>query len=42
VQVEGKGLSGQVVTLGQQLVENGSLITIPENKKENVLSGQKG
>ncbi len=42
VQVEGKGLSGQVVTLGQQLVEDGSLITIPENKKENVLSGQKG
>ena len=29
VQVEGKGLSGRVVTLGQQLVEDGSAITIP-------------
>ncbi|CAB1062947.1 Probable Co/Zn/Cd efflux system membrane fusion protein [Olavius sp. associated proteobacterium Delta 1] len=30
VQVEGEGLSGQVVTLGQQLVKNGSAITIPD------------
>ena len=30
VQVEGEGLSGQVVTLGQQLVKNGSGITIPD------------
>ena len=30
VQVEGKGLSGRVVTLGQQLVKNGSAITIPD------------
>ena len=29
VQVEGEGLSGRVVTLGQQLVNNGSPITIP-------------
>ena len=30
VQVEGEGLSGRVVTLGQQLVKNGSAITIPD------------
>jgi RND family efflux transporter MFP subunit len=30
VQVEGEGLSGRVVTLGQQLVKDGSAITIPE------------
>jgi RND family efflux transporter MFP subunit len=30
VQVEGEGLSGQVVTLGQQLVKDGSAITIPD------------
>ena len=29
VQVEGEGLAGQVVTLGQQLVDDGSAITIP-------------
>ena len=29
VQVEGEGLSGRVVTLGQQLVNDGTLITIP-------------
>jgi len=29
VQVEGEGLSGRVVTLGQQLVNDGSQITIP-------------
>jgi len=29
VQVQGEGLSGQVVTLGQQLVKDGSAITIP-------------
>ena len=32
VQVDGKGLSGRVVTLGQQLVEEGSLITIPPGR----------
>jgi RND family efflux transporter MFP subunit len=30
VQVEGEGLSGRVVTLGQQLVNDGAAITIPE------------
>jgi RND family efflux transporter MFP subunit len=29
VQVEGQGLSGRIVTLGQQLVKDGSPITIP-------------
>ena len=34
VQVEGEGLSGRVVTLGQQLLKDGSAITIPEEKRE--------
>jgi len=34
VQVEGIGLSGRVVTLGQQLLKSGSSITIPEMKRE--------
>lgn len=34
VQVEGEGLSGRVVTLGQELLKNGSAITIPEMKRE--------
>jgi RND family efflux transporter MFP subunit len=32
VQVEGEGLTGRVVTLGQQLVSSGSRITIPDAK----------
>jgi len=32
VQVKGKGLSGRVVTLGQQLVDDGSKITIPDDR----------
>lgn len=32
VQIEGEGLSGRVVTLGQQLVDDGSMITIPAAK----------
>ena len=36
VQVEGRGLSGQVVTLGQQLVKNGSAITIPDMQNPTV------
>ena len=36
VQVEGEGLSGQVVTLGQQLVKNGSAITIPVMQKQTI------
>lgn len=34
VQVEGEGLSGRVVTLGQQLVDDGSPITIPAREPE--------
>jgi hypothetical protein len=34
VQVEGEGLSGRVVTLGQQLVKDGSPITIPAGQNE--------
>jgi RND family efflux transporter MFP subunit len=33
VQVTGKGLSGRVVVLGQQLVDDGSPITIPDQKE---------
>jgi RND family efflux transporter MFP subunit len=36
VQVEGQGLSGRVVTLGQQLVKNGSAITIPDMQSPTV------
>ena len=39
VQVEGQGLSGRVVTLGQQLVNDGSPITIP-GEKNNVAAGR--
>jgi multidrug efflux pump subunit AcrA (membrane-fusion protein) len=34
IQVEGPGLSGRVVTLGQQLLKDGSLITIPDMQTE--------
>jgi RND family efflux transporter MFP subunit len=34
VQVEGDGLSGRVVTLGQQLVRDGSAIMIPDVQSE--------
>jgi RND family efflux transporter MFP subunit len=34
VQVEGEGLTGQVVTLGQQLVDDGSAITIAEKQSK--------
>jgi RND family efflux transporter MFP subunit len=36
LQVEGEGLSGRVVTLGQQLVKNGSAITIPDMQSPTV------
>ena len=36
VQVEGAGLSGRVVTLGQQLVKDGSAITIPDLQRPAV------
>jgi RND family efflux transporter MFP subunit len=39
VQVEGQGLTGRVVTLGQQLVSDGSRITIPA-EKNNVSAGR--
>jgi hypothetical protein len=29
VQVEGEGLTGRVVTLGQQLIDDGSAVTVP-------------
>ena len=41
VQVEGEGLSGRVVTLGQQLVKDGSAITIPDLQSETADSGKK-
>jgi RND family efflux transporter MFP subunit len=41
VQVEGQGLSGRVVTLGQQLVKDGSAITIPDMQGETADSGKK-
>ena len=41
VQVTGKELSGRVVTLGQQLVDDGSRITIPEDT-ETTLSPDGG
>ena len=34
VQVEGEGLTGRVVILGQQLLKNGSAVSIPEQKPE--------
>jgi RND family efflux transporter MFP subunit len=34
VQVQGKGLTGRVVTLGQQLLDDGSRITIPAEKRK--------
>ena len=36
VQVEGEGLSGRVVILGQQLVKDGSAITIPDMQSPTV------
>ena len=36
VQVQGEGLSGRVVTLGQQLVKDGSAITIPDMQRPAV------
>jgi hypothetical protein len=36
VQVEGEGLTGRVVTLGQQLLKNGSAITISDIQSQTV------
>jgi RND family efflux transporter MFP subunit len=41
VQVEGEGLSGRVVTLGQQLVKNGSAITIPDMQSKAAAGREK-
>ena len=41
VQVEGEGLSGRVVTLGQQLVNDGSQITIPAAQNKTAAGREK-
>jgi len=41
IQVEGAGLSGRVVTLGQQLVSDGSPITIPAEQSQTAAGRQK-
>ena len=41
VQVEGEGLSGRVVTLGQQLVKDGSAITIPAAQNKTAAGREK-
>jgi RND family efflux transporter MFP subunit len=41
VQVEGRGLSGRVVILGQQLVKHGSAITIPDVQGETAAGRKK-
>jgi RND family efflux transporter MFP subunit len=41
VQVEGEGLSGRVVTLGQQLVNDGSPITIPAEQNKTAADREK-
>jgi RND family efflux transporter MFP subunit len=41
VQVEGEGLSGRVVTLGQQLVNDASPITIPAEKNKTAADREK-
>jgi RND family efflux transporter MFP subunit len=40
VQVKGEGLSGWVVTLGQQLVDDGSSITIPDEQSKAAVVGR--
>lgn len=40
-QVEGEGLSGQVVTLGQQLVNDGSPIILPAEQKKTAADREK-
>ena len=41
VQVEGEGLSGLVVTLGQQLVNDGSPVTIPAEENKTTAGSKK-
>jgi RND family efflux transporter MFP subunit len=42
VQIDGEGLAGRVVTLGQQLVKDGSAITIPDVQKSVAAGRKKG
>jgi RND family efflux transporter MFP subunit len=42
VQIDGEGLSGRVVTLGQQLVKDGSAITIPDMQNDPEAGREKG
>ncbi|MFH1980238.1 MAG: efflux RND transporter periplasmic adaptor subunit [Pseudomonadota bacterium] len=42
VQVDGEGLFGRVVTLGQQLVHDGSAISIPAEENPTAAARQKG
>jgi len=41
VQVDGQGLSGRVVTLGQQLVKDGSRVTIPAEQNKNAVGRER-
>jgi len=41
IQVEGEGLSGRVVTLGQQLVKDGSAITIPGEQNKTAAGSER-
>jgi multidrug efflux pump subunit AcrA (membrane-fusion protein) len=41
VQVEGDGLAGRVVTLGQQLVDDGSAINIPAKQNRTTVGQEK-
>ena len=41
IQVKGRGMSGRVVTLGQQLLKDGSVITIPDLQGEATASDKK-
>ncbi|KPJ76632.1 MAG: RND transporter [Deltaproteobacteria bacterium SG8_13] len=42
VQVEGDGLSGRVVTLGQQLLDDGSSVTISSGQNNTAAGSEKG
>jgi hypothetical protein len=41
VQVEGEGLSGLVVTLGQQLLNDGTQITVPTEQNKTTAGHKK-
>jgi len=41
MQVEGEGLSGRVVILGQQMVKHGSAITIPAEQDKTIAGGER-